>query len=212
MSTFYVWETGPKSWNKLEVLVASDNSSVKFDPPMNVKYTHSGTSSNSGKSYDNSSFYLEYGGFGNLWGLPSFCINRKDGEKVSCADDDSTRYVEDIMVPAYADVTQTKDGSTNYIVKPLEIEQTMKKASSASVCTDAGAGTDTGLAFGDISLPDASGYTAPEMDCNAKCRRSSSCRGRGKNVILEVFQIMLKYSQETLVTIKIHPGASVILL
>jgi hypothetical protein len=161
MSTFYVWETGPKSWNKLEVLVASDNSSVKFDPPMNVKYTHSGTSSNSGKSYDNSSFYLEYGGFGNLWGLPSFCISRKNGDKVSCANDDSTRYVEDILVPAYADVTQTKDGSTNYIVKPLEIEQTMKKASSASVCTDAG--TDAGLAFGDISLPDESGYTAPDM-------------------------------------------------
>ncbi len=158
MSTFYVWETGPKSWNKLEVLVASDNSTVKFDPPMNVKYTHSGTSSNSGKSYDNSSFYLEYGGFGNLWGLPSFCINRKDGEKVSCANDGSTRWVEDILIPAYGDVTQTADGSTNYIVKPLEIEQTMKKASSASVCTDAG------LAFGDISLPDSSGYTKPDMD------------------------------------------------
>ena len=162
LSSFYTWETGTKDWNKLTVLVnTSDNSSVKFDPPMSVKYTHSGTGSNSGKSYDNASFYLEYGGFGNLWGLPSFCINRKDGEKVSCANDDSTRYVEDILVPAYADVTQTADGSTNYIVKPLEIEQTMKKASSASVCTDAG--TDAGLAFGDISLPDESGYTAPDM-------------------------------------------------
>jgi hypothetical protein len=158
MTTFYQWETGPKSWNKLEVLVAADNSSVRFDPPMNVKYTHSGTSSNTGKSYDNSSFYLEYGGFGNLWGLPSFCINRKNGEKVSCANDDSTRYIEDIMVPAYADVTQTADGSTNYIVKPLEIEQTMRKASSASKCT-----VDGGLAFGDLSLPDESEYTAPDM-------------------------------------------------
>ena len=157
LSTFYTWETGTNDWQKLTVLVASDNSSVKFEPPMNVKYTHSGTSSNSGKSYDNASFYLEYGGFGDLWGLPSFCINRKDGEKVSCANDQSTRYVEDILVPAYADVTQTKDGTTNYIVKPLEIEQTMKKASSASVCTGAG------LAFGDISLPDESGYTAPDM-------------------------------------------------
>ena len=158
MSTFYQWETGPQSWNKLEVLVADDNSSVRFDPPMSVKYTHSGSSSNSGKSYDNASFYLEYGGFGNLWGLPSFCINRKDGQKVSCANDDSTRYIEDIIISAYDNVTQTADGSTQYIVKPLEIEQTMKKASSASVCTDAG------LSFGDISLPDDSGYTAPDMD------------------------------------------------
>ena len=158
LSNFYTWETGTNDWNKLTVLVnTSDNSSVKFEPPMSVKYTHSGTGSNSGKSYDTSSFYLEYGGFGNLWGLPSFCISKKNGDKVSCANDDSTRYVEDIMVPAYGDVTQTADGSTNYIVKPLEIEQTMKKASSASVCTDAG------LAFGDISLPDESGYTAPDM-------------------------------------------------
>jgi len=157
LSSFYTWETGTQDWNKLTILLASDNSSVRFDPPMSVKYTHSGTSSNTGKSYDNVSFYLEYGGFGNLWGLPSFCINRKNGEKVSCANDDSTRYIEDIMVPAYADVTQTADGSTNYIVKPLEIEQTMRKASSASVCTDAG------LAFGDISLPDESEYTPPGL-------------------------------------------------
>jgi hypothetical protein len=158
LSSFYTWETGTNDWNKLTVLVASDNSSVKFDPPMSVKYTHSGSSSNSGKSYDNASFYLEYGGFGNLWGLPSFCISRKNGDKVSCANDDSTRWVEDILIPAYGDVTQTADGSTNYIVKPLEIEQTMKKASSASVCTSAG------LSFGDISLPDSSGYTKPDMD------------------------------------------------
>ena len=62
------------------------------------------------------------------------------------------------LIAAFADVTQTADGSTNYIVKPLQIEQTMKKASSASVCTDAG------LSFGDLSLPDDSGYTAPDMD------------------------------------------------
>ena len=158
LSSFYTWETGTKDWNKLTILLASDNSSVRFDPPLSVKYTHSGTSSNSGKSYDNVSFYLEYGGFGDLWGLPSFCINRKNGEKVSCANDDSTRYIEDVMVPAYADVTQTADGSTNYIVKPLEIEQTMRKASSASKCT-----VDGGLAFGDLSLPDESEYTAPDM-------------------------------------------------
>ena len=34
----------------------------------------------------------------------------------------------------------------------------MKKASSASKCT-----VDARLAFGDISLPDESGYTAPDM-------------------------------------------------
>ena len=157
MSTFYTWETGPEAWNKLTVLVASDNSSVKFDPPMNVKYTHSETGSNSGKSYDNATFYLEYGGHGDLWGLPSFCISRKTGEKVSCANDDTTRWIDEIAIPAASIATQTKDGTTHYMVKPLDIEQTMKKASSSSVCTAAG------LSLGGLSLPDVSRYSDPDI-------------------------------------------------
>ena len=157
MSTFYTWETGPNQWNKLTVLVASDNSSVKFDPPMNVKYTHSGTGSNSGKSYDNATFYLEYGGHGDLWGLPSFCISRKTGEKTSCSNDGTTRWIEEITIPATSIATQTKDRTTHYMVKPLDIEQTMKKASSSSVCTAAG------LSLGGLSLPDVSRYSDPDI-------------------------------------------------
>ena len=157
MSTFYTWETGPNQWNKLTVLVDSDNSSVKFDPPMNVKYTHSGTGSNSGKSYDNATFYLEYGGHGDLWGLPSFCISKKTGEKVSCANDDTTRWIDEIAIPAASIATQTKDGTTHYMVKPLDIEQTMKKASSDTACTAAG------LSLGGLSLPDVSRYSDPDI-------------------------------------------------
>jgi len=156
-STYYTWETGHQEWNKLTVLVAADNSSVKFDPPMNVKYTHSETGSNSGKSYDNATFYLEYGGHGDLWGLPSFCISRKTGEKVSCANDDTTRWIDEIAIPAASIATQTKDGTTHYMVKPLDIEQTMKKASSDTACTAAG------LSLGGLSLPDVSRYTDPDI-------------------------------------------------
>ena len=157
MSTFYTWETGPNQWNKLTVLVDSDNSSVKFDPPMNVKYTHNETGSNSGKSYDNATFYLEYGGHGDLWGLPSFCISKKTGEKVSCANDDTTRWIDEIAIPAASIATQTKDGTTHYMVKPLDIEQTMKKASSDTACTAAG------LSLGGLSLPDVSRYSDPDI-------------------------------------------------
>jgi len=157
-STYYTWETGHQEWNKLTVLVdTSDNSSVKFDPPMSVKYTHSGTTSNTGKSYDNVSFYLDYGGFGDLWGIPSFCVDKKTGEKTSCAADQSTRWVQEFVIPATSIVTQTKDGSTHYMVKPLQIEQSMKKTSSASVCTAAG------VSLGELSLPDDSRYTAPDV-------------------------------------------------
>jgi hypothetical protein len=157
LSTFYTWETGADDWNKLTVLVGSDNSSVKFDPPMLVKYTHSGTGSNSGKSYDGASFYLEYGGFGDLWGVPSFCVNAKTGEKTSCSNDGSTRWVNEFVIQAASLVTQVTDGTTEYVVKPLEIEQTMKKASSATACTDAG------LTLGGLSLPTASGYSDPSI-------------------------------------------------
>ncbi|MBC8259912.1 MAG: hypothetical protein H8E38_12905 [SAR324 cluster bacterium] len=157
LSTFYTWETGANDWNKLTVLVGSDNSSVKFDPPMMVKYTHSGTSSNSGKSYDGASFYLDYGGFGDLWGVPSFCVDVKTGEKTSCANDQSTRWVNEFVIPAASLVTQVKDSSVEYVVKPLQIEQTMKKTSSVSVCTDAG------LSLGGVSLPDSSNWTDPDI-------------------------------------------------
>ena len=157
LSTYYVWETGPEAWNKLTVLVASDDSSVKFDPPMVVKYNHSGNKSNSGKNYDNATFYLEYGGHGDLWGVPSFCVDTKNGDKVSCANDGSTRWVPEFVIKKASLVTQVKDGSTQYLVKPLEIEQTMRKASSASVCTDAG------LSLGGVSLPDSEPYSDPDI-------------------------------------------------
>ena len=155
LSTFYVWETGPQSWNKLEVLVASDNSSVKFDPPMMVKYTHSGTKSNSGKNYDSASFYLEYGGLGDLHGIPSFCVNRITGIKGAC--DENSRWVNEVVIPAASPATQVKDSTIEYVIKPLEMEQTMQSASSTSVCTDAG------LSLGGVTLPDSSGWNDPEI-------------------------------------------------
>ena len=155
MSTFYQWETGPQSWNKLEVLVAADNSSMKFDPPMQVKYTHSGTGSNSGKSYDNASMYLEYGGIGELHGIPSFCVNRVTGAKSNC--DDDSRWVTEITIPAASLVTQVADGTTEYVIKPLEVEQTMKLASPTTACEDAG------LTLGSVTLPDSSDWSDPAI-------------------------------------------------
>jgi hypothetical protein len=154
LSTFYVWETGPSDWQKLTVLVDSDNTSVSFDPPMIVKYTHSGTSSNSGKNYDNASLYLEYGGFGDLWGVPSYCVSTTTGEKTNCGSS-GTRWVNEFVVPATSVVTLA-GGTTEYVVKPLEIEQTMPEASNGTTdCTGAN------LSLGGVSLPDSSEWVDP---------------------------------------------------
>ena len=154
LSTFYQWETGPQSHNKLEVLVASDNSSQKFDPPLMVKYEHSGTTSNTGKSYDGANFYLRYGGFGDLWGIPTFCVNAITGEKSNC--DSNSRWVQEVVVPAGSLATQVKDGTTEYVIKPLEVEQTMQSATT-SVCTNAG------LSLGTVTVPDNSKWEDPDI-------------------------------------------------
>ena len=164
LDTFYIWETGAQDYQKLTVLVDSDNTSVTFDPPMIVKYTHSGTSSNSGKNYDDASFYLEYGGFGDLWGVPSYCVSTATGEKTDCAETSqgNVRWVNEFVVPATTVVTEA-GGTTEYVVKPLEIEQTMPEASGeASDCTGAG------LSLGGVSLPSASDFVSPVSDVGTK--------------------------------------------
>ena len=122
---------------------------------MIVKYAHSGSKSNSGKSYDGSAFYLEYGGLGDLHGIPSFCVNRKTGEKSNC--DEDSRWVNEFVIPAASNAIQAKDGTTEYVIKPLEIEQTMQSASPETACLDAG------LSLGGVTLPDSSGWNDPEI-------------------------------------------------
>ena len=121
-------------------------------------------SSNSGKNYDNASFYLEYGGFGDLWGVPSYCVSTANGEKTDCASADggTTRWINEFVVPATSVVTLA-GGTTEYVVKPLEIEQTMPEASGeASDCTGAG------LSLGGVSLPSASDFVSPVSDVGTK--------------------------------------------
>ena len=159
LSSFYSWETGKNDWQKLTVLVDGSGNPVKFDPPMMVEYTHSGTSSNTGKNYDGGKFYLEYGGFGNLWGIPYFCTD-VNGNRADCGY--NTRHVNEFVIPAGTTVKKAGGGDssvssgTEFVVKPLEVEQAMKEVTT-STCTGAG------LSLGGVSLPDISGYTAPNI-------------------------------------------------
>merc|ERR1712146_474983 len=51
LTTFYEWETRSR-WSQRVSLIAADLSTVKFQQPLAVKYTHTGSKSNSGKNYD----------------------------------------------------------------------------------------------------------------------------------------------------------------
>ena len=65
------------------------------------------------------------------------------------------------MIPATS-IASLAGGTTEYVIKPLEIEQTMPKTSFTSVCTDAG------LSLGVVSLPSASDFVSPVSDVGTK--------------------------------------------
>jgi hypothetical protein len=130
LSEFYNWETGPNSWNQLYILKDSNNESVRFDPPLQVKYTHAQNNINApDRKYNGATFYLEYNGFGNLSGIPGVCVNIDTGEVgVSCGPD--TWWVPEFLIPStQADGSLTEvyydDAATPLLIKPLQIEQRM---------------------------------------------------------------------------------------
>ena len=82
-------------------------------------------------------------------------MNRITGIKGAC--DENSRWVNEVVIPAASPATQVKDSTIEYVIKPLEMEQTMQSASSTSVCTDAG------LSLGSVTLPDSSDWTDPAI-------------------------------------------------
>jgi hypothetical protein len=162
ISTFYTWETGTQNWNKLTLLLDSNGDALSFDPPLPVQYTDG----------DGRKFNLEYGGVGDLWGIPGKCIDMDSGTDVSCAqfgeegdDGDSQqkniRWVNEWSVPDGSSLTSlATDGSITagdtFYVKGMEKEQRMGVVPAAD-CTAAG------LTLTTFDLPDATGYTAPDI-------------------------------------------------
>lgn len=151
LSVFYTWETGTQSWNKLTAL-QKDGSFVSFDPPISVEYTHTWDDSSTSK------LYLEYGGFGDLWGIPGKCVDMDTGQDTDCYDASGTkfiRWVPEFSITDGSSVTDATSGLT-YYVKALEKEERMS-AVSTSQCTGAG------LSLQSYTLPDASLYADPNI-------------------------------------------------
>ncbi|MDH4164717.1 MAG: hypothetical protein OEW15_18815, partial [Nitrospirota bacterium] len=140
LPVFYTWETGPNNWNRFTAIKDTNNSFVKFDPPLQVQYTHSQSDAAAPDwKYNNTKFSLEYGGFGQLYGIPSHCVNMDTGAIVSCDQGSSgvaVRWVPEFFIPAGASL----GASNEYIAKPLEMEQRMRQSTA---CIDAGLSTQS---------------------------------------------------------------------
>jgi len=129
LPVFYTWETGLNDWNKFTVLKDSNNAVVKFDPPLQVEYTHSQTDTSAPDyKYNGTKFYLEYSGFGNLQGIPGRCVNMDTGLETDCKDsagpDSGIQWVAAFTISNGATAT---DGTSTYFIKALEKSQRMRQ-------------------------------------------------------------------------------------
>ena len=119
--TFYTWETGINSWQQQVVLIDESNLVVTFEKPIRFKYTHDvANDRNDDSSKHGVVFMMEYGGKGNLSGLP--WVQEATGKKY---------WYPEISI---------KDGTfvgleNQYILKAMNIEQRMTDA-LASDCDD----------------------------------------------------------------------------
>ena len=123
ITTLYVWETGLNPWQQQTVLVDDATSAiVSFDRPLGIKYTHSTANDRNGSAAkDGAVFVLEYGGKGNLYGLPWEPSGNNWAPVISLADG--------VVV---ADRT-----GAQYVFKALEVEQNMTVTDfSAGFCSD----------------------------------------------------------------------------
>jgi len=118
LDVYYVWETGPNNWNQFAAVKDANNTFVKFDAPLQLNYTVP-TGTQYGQ-YAGKTIVLQYGGFGNLWGIPGSCVSSLTNQPVSC-DQQNARYVPEFVIPADSTGVVT-DGTNTYLVKWLDRE------------------------------------------------------------------------------------------
>lgn len=158
---FYTWETGVESFNQFFALRASSGNCAgssdaycRFDPPLSVTFSVPNDNTNFGE-YAGRDLVLQYGGYGNLWGVPGLCVNRLNNAPADCSlGGQNTRFVPAFVIPF--DTTQgvVRDGSTPYYVKWLDREIRFSQVAS---------GQCAGLAVpgAGLALPQESSFLNP---------------------------------------------------
>ena len=93
-NTYYTYQTGGNQWNQTMWLTANGNT-INFDAPVNVPYTVP-TGSAYG-SWAGKSIQLQFNGFGNLNGIPGYCVDPQSNLVVSCTS--NSRFVPAFALP-----------------------------------------------------------------------------------------------------------------
>lgn len=152
LDVYYQWETGPQPFNQFAAVKDASGEFVAFDAPLNVNFQVPNAAAYG--EFAGQTLVLQYGGFGDLWGIPGKCVSRSTNEAVDCSEQNS-RYVAAFMIPFDSVVGRVSGESGEYLVKWLERE--IRFASKdVSVCTGAGLELSTGL-----TLPTAADLKNP---------------------------------------------------
>jgi len=123
----YRWETGTNDWNQYTAVKDADGDFASFDKPIQFAYEHAtANDANGDATYDGQTFRLNYGGNGDLWGIPW------------SVDDGTGRWEAAFTI---ADGTAMGPTGSDFVIKAREKEQSMAEV-SASECSD--------LAFGEL--------------------------------------------------------------
>jgi hypothetical protein len=158
---YYQWQTGPSSWDQFTAVKDGSGSFVHFDAPLNVSFKVPANSAGNSPygAYANTNLILQYGGFGDLWGIPGSCVSSVTNQAVDCQDSSGVaRYVPAFAVP-YDPSANPQQGvvatsTRTYLVKWLDREIRFAQEPAAT-CSNAG------LSTAHATLPDASGLQNP---------------------------------------------------
>lgn len=141
LEVYYQWETGAESHNQFAAVKDASDAFVHFDAPLNVTFDVPDTAEYG--EFAGQSLVLEYGSFGDLWGIPGQCVSSSTNEIVDCGAPD-TRHVAAFVIPYDSTVGRVTADSTTYLVKWLEREIRFAKKDVA-VCDTAGLELPAGI-------------------------------------------------------------------
>ncbi len=172
-NVYYQWQTGPNSWDQFSAVQDGTGRFVHFDAPLNVSFKVPANTSGSSPygSYANTNLILQYGGFGDLWGIPGSCVSGMSNQPIACDDPSGTaRYVSAFEIPYDPAATPQQGvvaaGGQTYLVKWLdrEIRFAQKQVStcSASGLTTSPAALPSSNGLQDPSSPSSAAYNGPQ--------------------------------------------------
>lgn len=143
---FYTYETGPNSWNQYAALIDDQGDFVAFDAPLQFGYTHeTANDANDDPTYDGQHFQLNYGGPGNLWGIPNAAVDT-DG------DGNPDRFYP--LFSLKSGILVGPNG-TEYVVRAIDSELTLSLDPGNCGALDLGGA-------GILTLPTEADFTAPD--------------------------------------------------